>query len=81
MEGFLHVEGREQRNGREDEKSMMIVSYARVELTADVFEIHFAKNEYYSREAGSPGTVQARPRPPPTQSGSGSKMGEFRAEG
>ena len=29
MEGFVYIEGRKKWNGREDEKSMMIVSYAR----------------------------------------------------
>ena len=27
--GFVYIEGRKQKNGRDDEKSMMIVSYAR----------------------------------------------------
>ena len=44
--------------------------------------IYFAKiRVQHTLPAGNPGTVQARPRPPPTQSGSGSKMREFRTEG
>ena len=49
-----------------------------VGLTSDVFEIICAKR---GQQRDTPGTVKARPRPPPTQSKWGSKMREFRTEG
>ena len=53
-----------------------------VELTTDVFETILPKKRVqHTLPVGSPGAMQARPRPPPTQSGLGSKMREFRTEG
>ena len=52
-----------------------------IELTAGVFEILLQKKKvHHTLPADSPGTVQVRPRSPPAQSGSGSKMREFGAE-
>ena len=49
------------------------------ELTCDYFEEKNAKNE--PAHPASPGTVDERPRPLPTQSGSEGKMRDLRAEG
>ena len=53
-----------------------------VELAADVFEMCLQKTCTTHPASRQPGhDASTRPRPPPTQPGSGSKMGEFRIEG